>query len=274
MKQKLNIWVADHDKKSACELKSYLEQKPKIQKVRIFSKGKRIQELLKEEKPDLLIIDTDLEDMEGLELLSWMKMQYSELICPFVVISTVSHMNWIQLAVEYGASYYMLRPYSKESIYERIIKYGFENKYVPLIDPWMEENKKAEERKREAKEKAAYEKLEQQVTQVVRELGIPAHIKGYYYVRESIIMAVIDAGALNYITKMLYPTIAKKYKTTSSSVERAIRHAIEIAFARGQTESLTDLFGYRAVERKTKPTNSEFIASIADKMRLEYNTYS
>ncbi|MBQ8924186.1 MAG: sporulation initiation factor Spo0A C-terminal domain-containing protein, partial [Lachnospiraceae bacterium] len=113
--------------------------------------------------------------------------------------------------------------------------------------------------------------LENDVTEIIRELGIPAHIKGYQYIREGIIMAINDMNMLNYITKLLYPTIAKKYKTTSSSVERAIRHAIEVAWSRGKIEVIEDMFGYTVSAGKGKPTNSEFIALIADKLRIEYN---
>ena len=112
--------------------------------------------------------------------------------------------------------------------------------------------------------------LENDVTEIIRELGIPAHIKGYQYIREGIIMAINDMNMLNYITKLLYPTIAKKYKTTSSSVERAIRHAIEVAWSRGKIEVIEDMFGYTVSAGKGKPTNSEFIALIADKLRIEY----
>jgi two-component system response regulator (stage 0 sporulation protein A) len=112
------------------------------------------------------------------------------------------------------------------------------------------------------------------VTKVIRELGIPAHIKGYQYIREGIMMSVQDSNMLNFITKLLYPSIAKKYKTTSSSVERAIRHAIEVAFSRGQVEILEEMFGYTVNAGKGKPTNSEFIALIADKMRLEHKLHA
>ena len=112
--------------------------------------------------------------------------------------------------------------------------------------------------------------LESDVTKMIREIGIPAHIKGYQYIREGIIMAVKDPEILNYITKYLYPTIAKKYRTTTSSVERAIRHAIEVAWNRGKMDSLEDIFGYSVSCGKGKPTNSEFIALIADKFRIEY----
>jgi two-component system response regulator (stage 0 sporulation protein A) len=112
--------------------------------------------------------------------------------------------------------------------------------------------------------------LESDVTDIIRDIGIPAHIKGYQYIREGIIMSVKDANMLNYITKLLYPTIAKKYRTTSSSVERAIRHAIEVAWTRGKIEVIEEMFGYTVSAGKGKPTNSEFIALIADKLRLEY----
>ncbi len=112
--------------------------------------------------------------------------------------------------------------------------------------------------------------LEKDVTEMIHEIGVPAHIKGYQYLREAIMMSVEDTEMLNSITKVLYPSIAKKYQTTSSRVERAIRHAIEVAWSRGRMETLDALFGYTINTGKGKPTNSEFIALIADKIRLQY----
>ena len=112
--------------------------------------------------------------------------------------------------------------------------------------------------------------LENDVTKMIREIGIPAHIKGYQYIREGIVMSIKDPDILNYITKFLYPAIAKKYHTTTSSVERAIRHAIEVAWSRGKIEVIEEMFGYTVSAGKGKPTNSEFIALIADKLRIEY----
>ena len=123
---------------------------------------------------------------------------------------------------------------------------------------------------KEAREGYINRNLETDVTNMIHEIGVPAHIKGYQYIREAIMMTVNDINLLNYITKLLYPTIAKKYKTTSSSVERAIRHAIEVAWNKGQIDVLEDMFGYTISAGKGKPTNSEFIALIADKLRLEY----
>ncbi len=121
-----------------------------------------------------------------------------------------------------------------------------------------------------AAEPAVRRDLEKDVTDMIHEIGVPAHIKGYQYLREAIMMSVQDVEMLGSITKILYPTIAKKYQTTSSRVERAIRHAIEVAWSRGRMETLDALFGYTINTGKGKPTNSEFIALIADKIRLQY----
>ena len=115
--------------------------------------------------------------------------------------------------------------------------------------------------------------LEADVTEIIHEIGVPAHIKGYQYLRDAIVMSVNDMDMLNSITKILYPTIAKKYQTTSSRVERAIRHAIEVAWSRGKMDTIDEMFGYTIHNGKGKPTNSEFIALITDRIRLEYKMY-
>ena len=125
---------------------------------------------------------------------------------------------------------------------------------------------KAYESKREYMER----NLETDVTNIIHEIGVPAHIKGYQYLRDSIMMSVNDMEMLNSVTKLLYPTIAKMHQTTPSRVERAIRHAIEVAWSRGKMDTIDELFGYTVNGGKGKPTNSEFIALIADKVRLEY----
>ena len=136
-------------------------------------------------------------------------------------------------------------------------------------------SKKAAEATTEVKEENTMTQgnLETDVTNIIHEIGVPAHIKGYQYLREAIIMSVNDIEMLNSITKILYPTIAKKYQTTASRVERAIRHAIEVAWSRGKMDTIDELFGYTINNGKGKPTNSEFIALIADRIRLEYKAY-
>lgn len=125
----------------------------------------------------------------------------------------------------------------------------------------------------EKAEDVSEKNLEADVTEIIHEIGVPAHIKGYQYLRDAIVMSVNDMDMLNSITKILYPTIAKKYQTTSSRVERAIRHAIEVAWSRGKMDTIDEMFGYTIHNGKGKPTNSEFIALITDRIRLEYKMY-
>ena len=181
----------------------------------------------------------------------------------FVFITNVKAQRIIDLAYETGADYYFMigqEPRFMGRILERILKIHCEEK---------KQQKQRENMTDEQKRLLFDSTLESDVTKMIREIGIPAHIKGYQYIREGIIMAVKDPEILNYITKYLYPTIAKKYRTTTSSVERAIRHAIEVACIRGNEDELYKLFGYTVDNNKGKPTNSEFIAMIADKLRLD-----
>ena len=175
------------------------------------------------------------------------------------------------MAFNLGADYYVMKPCNPKVLAKRIIQ----------IADLSKTGEMTEERKEEDKDLPGGQmydygmhSIENDVTEIIREIGIPAHIKGYQYIREGIMMAVNDMNMLNYITKLLYPSIAKKYKTTSSSVERAIRHAIEVAWGRGKIDVIEDMFGYTVSAGKGKPTNSEFIALIADKLRIEYKMHA
>ena len=169
-------------------------------------------------------------------------------------------------AFNLGADYYMLKPFDNQMLLNRI-------KHI---------RNSGERRLREIRRQNTHEEvsslgernLERNVTNIIHEIGVPAHIKGYQYLRDAIILSVNDMEMLNSITKILYPTIAKKHQTTSSRVERAIRHAIEVAWSRGKMDTIDELFGYTVSTGKGKPTNSEFIALIADKIRLEYKNHS
>ncbi len=141
---------------------------------------------------------------------------------------------------------------------------------IMITVPSTRKKDAATQEKKEQKAQKAVHDLEQDVTTMIHEIGVPAHIKGYQYLREAIMMSVEDPSMISSITKILYPTIAKKFQTTSSRVERAIRHAIEVAWSRGRMETLDALFGYTINTGKGKPTNSEFIALIADRIRLDY----
>ena len=180
----------------------------------------------------------------------------------FIVITAIGQEKITEDAFELGADYYILKPFDNEMVLNRI-------KHVRK----ERERNFAEVRKVNAYEsKSEYmeRNLETDVTNIIHEIGVPAHIKGYQYLRDAIIMSVNDMEMLNSITKILYPMIAKKHQTTPSRVERAIRHAIEVAWSRGKMDTIDELFGYTVNGGKGKPTNSEFIALIADKVRLEY----
>ena len=219
---------------------------------------------IKEVKPDIVISDICLNGGDGISLLQACRKYAGLEDMKFVFITNVKAQRIIDLAYETGADYYFIagqEPRFMGRILERILELHYDEK---------KRQKQQQSMTEEQKQFLFDSALENDVTKMIREIGIPAHIKGYQYIREGIMMAVKDPEILNYITKYLYPTIAKKYRTTTSSVERAIRHAIEVAWNRGKLDSLEEIFGYSISCGKGKPTNSEFIALIADKFRLEY----
>ena len=164
-------------------------------------------------------------------------------------------------AFELGAAYYIMKPFDNDVVLSRIrkLRSRLKGKFVTSSNGVYEN----------AFVKREHD-LEADVTDIIHEIGVPAHIKGYQYLRDAIMMSVNDGEMLNSITKLLYPSIAKRHKTTPSRVERAIRHAIEVAWSRGKMDTIDELFGYTVNNGKGKPTNSEFVALIADKIRLEY----
>lgn len=212
-------------------------------------------------KPDVLILDVFLSGMDGLEVLEQIRQNTNLNDTKVLFLTSVGSQRIISCAFSLGADYYLLKPYNTEILAKRVMQ---------IASYGSKERNSTEVSFGNTQEEYILGSLESDVTDIIRDIGIPAHIKGYQYIREGIIMSVKDANMLNYITKLLYPTIAKKYRTTSSSVERAIRHAIEVAWNRGKIDVIEEMFGYTVSAGKGKPTNSEFIALIADKLRLEY----
>lgn len=181
----------------------------------------------------------------------------------FIVVSAVSQEKMTEDAFALGADYYILKPFDNETIVNRIKK-------TRTAANQRSFSKMRKQSTYEDQKDYMEKNLETDVTNIIHEVGVPAHIKGYQYLRDAIIMSVGDMEMLNSITKILYPTIAKHHQTTPSRVERAIRHAIEVAWSRGKMDTIEELFGYTVSNGKGKPTNSEFIALISDKIRLEY----
>ena len=271
MKDKLSILVADDNVEFARNLTSCIEKEEGMEVIGIAQDGMEAVDMINNTKPDVAILDVIMPHLDGLGVLE--RIQNSEIdkkpLC--IVLSAVGQDKITTRAIELGAQYYVVKPFDIDLLIRRIkeLKFykpmslkntGFSNDFkTPYIDIVPDKRKEAEN-------------LEALVTNIIHEIGVPAHIKGYQYLREAIMMVVNDIDIINQITKQLYPEIAKRFKTTPSRVERAIRHAIEVAWGRGDGDTVESIFGYTVSAAKGKPTNSEFIAMIADKLRLELKT--
>lgn len=261
--QKIRVVIADGNYEILSK-QLYVNIGDDIDIVGATDDGAKVYEMVQQLKPNVLLIDVFLSNIDGLEIVEQLRANDDFINTKIIFLTNVGSPRIISMAFNLGADYYIMKPCEPKILGKRIIQ-------VAGID--LSENDNIVEEKQQAN---IYElsTLENDVTEIIREIGIPAHIKGYQYIREGIIMAINDMNMLNYITKLLYPSIAKKYKTTSSSVERAIRHAIEVAWGRGKMEVIEEMFGYTVSAGKGKPTNSEFIALIADKLRIEYKMHA
>ncbi len=210
--------------------------------------GSSLFETIKNDSPDVVVVDAILPHMDAIELIK--KVQSLSIKKPvFIVTSSYDNPFIERQVMQSGAAYFMLKPFDVNTLGDRIMSL-------------MHGNSESEG--------TGGQDMEVVVTEVIHQLGVPAHIKGYHYLREAILASLDNKELLESVTKMLYPTVAKKFDTTSSRVERAIRHAIEIAWDRGNLDTLNSFFGYTVNTCKGKPTNSEFIALITDKLRLQY----
>ena len=257
-----NVAIADDNERMAEILDHILKQDSDFSVVGIAHNGEETCRIIKEKEPDIVLLDIIMPKLDGLSVMEKIGQDKTLQKKPeFVVISAIGQERITEDAFLLGASYYIMKPFDHEMLLNRI--QNLKNR----------QRKKAEIKKIEPYETKAVcqaRNLETDVTDMIHEIGVPAHIKGYQYLRDAIMMAVEDMNMLNSITKILYPTIAKRHQTTPSRVERAIRHAIEVAWSRGKMDTIDRLFGYTVSVGKGKPTNSEFIALIADKIRLDY----
>ncbi|AIS52391.1 stage 0 sporulation protein A [Thermoanaerobacter kivui] len=255
MFKKIKVGIADDNKEFTTILAEYLSAQENIEVVGTASDGNQALELIKNHSPDLLILDIIMPYLDGIGVLE--KINEEQLKKPkILILSAVGQEKITQRAIALGADYYILKPFDLEMLSKRISE---------LMEPELDVVSKTV--LPVIKSKKNYD-LEAMITEIIHDVGVPAHIKGYMYLRDAISLVISNMEYLNSVTKMLYPKIAEKYNTTPSRVERAIRHAIEVAWSRGKTEVLNDLFGYTINDEKGKPTNSEFIALIADKLRL------
>lgn len=254
MKNKKRIVIVDDNRDFCRNLRDFLSQAEDCEVVATAHDGKEGYEMVLETKPDILLTDIVMPVMDGLTLMSRIASNTAMAKKPKIIVFSASgYDSIIANATRLGAAFYFIKPFEMEALKDR-------------IDDIMSD--KIAETAAVSKKKTTGD-LETNITMYIQQLGVPAHIKGYQYIRDAIMMVIDDMDAINSITKFLYPTVAKHYNTTSSRVERAIRHAIEVAWDRGNPDILNELFGYTILSTRGKPTNSEFIAMIADKIRLD-----
>lgn len=251
------IIIADANSEFRIGLKSYLAKKG-YRIIGDCSDGYEAIRLIEELKPDAVILDILLPKLDGIEIINETKKRLSCSLPVFIVVTSVSNGKMLTEAANAGAAYCIIKPCEYTALSNRLENALRDN-----------EDESCDSLEFDAKEDGGNADLETQVTKIIHQIGVPAHIKGYQYLRSAIIMTMDNTELINSITKQLYPGVAKQYGTTSSRVERAIRHAIEVAWDRGDVDVINSFFGYTVQSNRGKPTNSEFIALVADSLRLK-----
>ncbi len=238
------------DNRDFCEiLKEYFEGQEDCLVTAVAHNGLQALEFLSQDMPDVMILDLIMPHLDGIGVLEKLALEYE--VRPKVIILTAFGQEAMtKRAVELGANYYILKPFDLEVLGNRVRQLANnQSGPVRLLQPKMRN-------------------LDVEVTNLIHQMGVPAHVRGYQYLRDAIILVIGEMSLLGAVTKELYPMIAEKYNTTPSRVERAIRHAIELAWDRGNVELMNKFFGYTIDVERGKPTNSEFIAMVADRLRV------
>ena len=248
---RIRVMLADDNLNILRLLTDYLSRKPDIEVVAAVSDGVEIPEGVREHAPDILVMDIIMPRRDGFMTLEALNGMEPSLRPKVIVLTGLARDDFIMRAIQLGASYYMVKPFDMNLLYARIVEIARDQPQAVTTAPEGPE-----------------ETLDEQITNLFLTLGIPAHIKGYQYLREAIHMVLDNHDVINRITKELYPGIARKFDTSASKVERAMRHAIEVAWTRGRLEAVNQMYGYRVFTREDKPTNGEFIAMVADKLAV------
>ncbi|MCX7904745.1 MAG: sporulation transcription factor Spo0A [Caloramator sp.] len=260
--RKIKIVIADDNKEFTTILSEYLRTQEDFDVVGVAKDGIEAVKLVAANKPDVLVLDIIMPHLDGLGVLEKLNSMDDIPMPKVIILSAVGQDKITQRAINLGAEYYVVKPFDMDIFSKRIRQLFASSGSVPEV-------RRNTVSVSETIHINNSNSLEAEITNIIHEIGVPAHIKGYLYLREAIQMVVNDIELLSAVTKELYPSIAKKYNTTASRVERAIRHAIEVAWSRGKVETINRIFGYTVHNDKGKPTNSEFIAMIADKLRLK-----
>ena len=257
---KIRLGIAD-DNRDFCDiLIDFFHSQENIEISFVAHDGVETLSCVEKYLPEILVLDMIMPHLDGLGVLESINSSNLPVHPKVVMLSAVGQESITQKAIDLGAEYYVVKPFNLDILLKRIRQLaGNEKQFC----------KNSGGRSQQSSGYTKNSDLEIDTTNMIHEIGVPAHIKGYQYLRDAITMVVDDMDMLSAVTKELYPAIAKRNKTTPSRVERAIRHAIEVAWNRGKIETINNLFGYTVAEDKGKPTNSEFIAIISDKLRLE-----
>lgn len=240
------IYIADGEESAT--LIKYFEENENYQIVGSSNDGEKVISDVSSLTPNFLVMEVLLSGMDGFKVLDELKSLMGENIPKIIFLSSISHSGFVSKAIKEGASYFMVKPVSPNVLEER---------FADLDNQEDSANEKGDRQ------------LDEKISNIFISIGIPAHIKGYQFLREAVKLAVEEPEIIGSITKKLYPTIAEKFETSSSKVERGMRHAIEVAWNRGKIENINSLFGLKIYSSNEKPTNGELIALIADKMIME-----
>lgn len=270
--ENVNVVIVDNNPMILNTLDEVISSEAGLSVIGRADNGKDAIDMIKDTQPDVVLLDLVMPQMDGITVVENIKKKTSMLKNPaFIILSAVGGEQMTEEAFQAGANYFLMKPFDKDILVNKIRRIG-KRPVRPVPGKVLEAPLKAATPEEAAMNREEYmkEHLETDITKMLHELGIPAHIKGYQYLRDAISMVVRDREMMEAVTKILYPEIAKKNYTSSSRVERAIRHAIEVAWGRGSLEVIDELFGYTISTGKGKPTNSEFIALIADKICLDY----
>jgi two-component system response regulator (stage 0 sporulation protein A) len=256
LQEEIKIVLVD-DNKEFCELvKEYLDQQENMRVVGVAYNGLEGLEQIKEHQPDVVILDIIMPHLDGIGVLEELNRQNAVQNQKIIMLTAFGHEEVTQRVVELGANYYIMKPFDLEKLVDRIQQLMTPNQQATTCFSGVA----LAPRKKD---------ISIRITEIMHQIGVPAHIKGYLYLREAIEMVTKEIELLGAITKELYPMVAKKFNTTPSRVERAIRHAIEVSWERGNTKAINNIFGHSVTTESGKPTNSQFIAKIADKLRME-----
>lgn len=253
MNGKIKVLIGDDSSKELCAQAASILRTYGVSIVTSPKDGQRILELIRQQRPNVVLLDAFMQNLDAIGVMNAVREMDLETVPMFMTMSAGDNKMVQNELIRSGSVYHFLQPFDVNVMAERILQLA-----------GTKERAISENRSPAARETD----LEMMVTDIIHQIGVPAHIKGYHYLRDAIIMCVQTPEIINSVTKQLYPNVAKLHATTSSRVERAIRHAIEVAWDRGDVDTLNSYFGYTIHNTRGKPTNSEFIAMIADKLRL------